>query len=143
MTNEDLIDLLLYQVNCPIYIVHVMSKSAAQAVMRGKEMGELPSKLELGREGWKVCILTEEVRHSQMLKHNMSTRSLHCAHVWYRIDLLYTCIVTVLICILGCVVFGEPIAASLGTDGTNYWNKCWRHAAGTYMYIYCTILSFD
>lgn len=59
------------QVNCPIYIVHVMSKSAAQAVMRGKENGH--------------------------------------------------------------VVFGEPIAASLGTDGTNYWNKCWRHAAGHVM----------
>ena len=27
------------QVNCPIYIVHVMSKSAAKAVMRGKEKG--------------------------------------------------------------------------------------------------------
>ena len=29
------------QVNCPIYIVHVMSKSAAQAVIRGKERGQL------------------------------------------------------------------------------------------------------
>lgn len=27
------------QVNCPIYIVHVMSRSAAKAVMRGKEKG--------------------------------------------------------------------------------------------------------
>lgn len=62
---------LASQVNCPIYIVHVMSKSAAQAVMRGKERGE--------------------------------------------------------------VVFGEPIAASLGTDGTHYWNKCWRHGAAHVM----------
>ena len=30
----------------------------------------------------------------------------------------------------GFIAFGEPIAASLGTDGTNYYHKCWRHAAG-------------
>ncbi|XP_006822013.1 dihydropyrimidinase-like [Saccoglossus kowalevskii] len=30
----------------------------------------------------------------------------------------------------GHIVFGEPIAASLACNGTHYWNKCWRHAAG-------------
>uniref|UniRef100_T1ILD2 Uncharacterized protein n=1 Tax=Strigamia maritima TaxID=126957 RepID=T1ILD2_STRMM len=30
----------------------------------------------------------------------------------------------------GSVVFGETFAAGLGTDGTHYYNKCWRHAAG-------------
>ncbi|XP_076450648.1 dihydropyrimidinase-like isoform X1 [Babylonia areolata] len=33
----------------------------------------------------------------------------------------------------GKVVFGEPIAAGLGTDGTHQWNTCWRHAAGHVM----------
>eukprot|EP00794_Sanderia_malayensis_P016724 gene16724-18418_t len=55
-------------VNCPVYVVHVMSKSAADVVC------------EFRRKGF--------------------------------------------------AAFGEPIAAGLGTDGTNYWHKCWRHAAG-------------
>ncbi|XP_053975039.1 dihydropyrimidinase isoform X1 [Hylaeus anthracinus] len=55
------------QVNCPLYVVHVMSRSAAEAVVAARKHG--------------VC------------------------------------------------VFGETLAAAVGTDGTNYGHKCWKHAA--------------
>ena len=29
----------------------------------------------------------------------------------------------------GHIVYGEATAAALATDGTHYWNSCWRHAA--------------
>ncbi|XP_044590384.1 dihydropyrimidinase isoform X1 [Cotesia glomerata] len=56
------------QVGCPLYVVHVMSRSAAEAIEEARKRG--------------VC------------------------------------------------VWGETLAAALGTDGTNYHHKCWRHAAG-------------
>ncbi|XP_017759775.1 PREDICTED: dihydropyrimidinase isoform X3 [Eufriesea mexicana] len=55
------------QVNCPLYIVHVMSRSAAEAVDAARKRD--------------AC------------------------------------------------VFGETLAAAIGTDGTNYAHKCWKHAA--------------
>ena len=33
----------------------------------------------------------------------------------------------------GVVAFGEAIAAGLGCDGSNYYNKCWRHSAAHVM----------
>jgi dihydropyrimidinase len=59
------------EVNVPVYIVHVMSKSSAKIISDAKRRGV--------------------------------------------------------------VVIGEPIAAGLGTDGSHYFNKCWRHSAAHVM----------
>lgn len=59
------------EVNSPLYVVHVMSKSSADAISEARRKGT--------------------------------------------------------------VVIGEPIAAGLATDGTHYFNKCWRHSAGHVM----------
>ncbi|XP_040210773.1 dihydropyrimidinase isoform X2 [Rana temporaria] len=58
-------------VNCPLFVVHVMSKTSAKIIANARREGK--------------------------------------------------------------VVFGEPIAAGLGTDGTNYWHVDWCHAAAHVM----------
>lgn len=61
--------MIAHQTNCPLYVVHVMSISAAEEVMRA-------------RERWGSRF-----------------------------------------------IFGETLAAALGTSGEEYYNKCWHHAA--------------
>ncbi|CAI4226482.1 unnamed protein product [Auanema sp. JU1783] len=58
---------LASQANCPLYVVHVMSKGAAKAIAHHRQNGA--------------------------------------------------------------VIFGEPIAAGLATDGSHYYNRDWLHAA--------------
>lgn len=68
-TNRAIV--LANEANCPLYVVHVMSKSAADVIASAR--------------------------------------------------------------MRGCIVFGEALAASIGTDGTHHFNKCWRHAAAHVM----------
>mmetsp|Transcript_26313 Transcript_26313/g.36632 ORF Transcript_26313/g.36632 Transcript_26313/m.36632 type:complete len:498 (+) Transcript_26313:655-2148(+) len=63
--------MIAHRANCPLYVVHVMSKAAADAVTRARAAG------------WDV--------------------------------------------------YGEPIAAGLGTDGSHCWHHDWRHAAAYVM----------
>ena len=73
--------------NCLLYILHITSKGAAQAVAKHRK----PRFVKFWPSWWQW----EEVLGKK-----------------------------------GAIVFGEGALAALGTDGTHYFNKCWRHAAG-------------
>ncbi|CAG2115663.1 unnamed protein product [Medioppia subpectinata] len=68
-TNRAIV--LANEMNCPLYVVHVMSKMAADVIANAR--------------------------------------------------------------MRGVIVFGEALAAGIGTDGSHHYNRCWRHAAAHVM----------
>ncbi|ERE52443.1 dihydropyrimidinase-like protein [Cricetulus griseus] len=110
-------------VNCPLYVVHVMSKSAAKVVADAR------------REANTICASQSKVLSrtvalksvaivrlcSQCILHGTRTASPHLLTSFHRSQGTRVR--------AGKVVYGEPIAAGLGTDGTHHWSKDWHHAA--------------
>ena len=72
------------QVKCPLYVVHVMSKSAARVIMEKRKEGAVRSSLAFS---------------------SSSQCPSYAAAIIYVVQ----------------VIMGEPIAASLGTDGLHIW----------------------
>lgn len=92
------------QTNCPLYITKVMSKSAADVIALAR------------KRGTKTIYLFIFVH----LSHTLTCVCLASA---------FFCTDIIICAPIGAVVYGEPISASLGTDGTHYWSKNWAKAA--------------
>ncbi|KAL5006749.1 hypothetical protein ScPMuIL_015555 [Solemya velum] len=117
---------IAHQANSPLYIVHVMSKTSADAVAAARRKGNIvfgePIAAGLGTDG--THHTNKCWRHaaghvmSPPLRADTTTPD-------YLMDLLSKYV--------GQIVYGEPEASSLGTDGTHYYNKSWRHAAAYVM----------
>lgn len=91
------------QTNCPLYITKVMSKSAADVIALARKRG------------------TEDVFDFFMF---YTPLSVYLSPFFCTDPIIITVSPPV-----GAVVYGEPISASLGTDGTHYWSKNWAKAA--------------
>ncbi|KAK4337040.1 hypothetical protein RND71_043388 [Anisodus tanguticus] len=83
--------MLANQVRCPLYIVHIMSKGAANQVVLAK------TQLQTGCSSSVSCGSTA---------FSTATASVPVP------------------------LFAETLGAALGSDGSNYFHTCWRHAAG-------------
>ena len=93
---------LLSQVKCPLYVVHVMSKSAAKVIMEKRKEGAVSfHKINL-----LIMVITMLIIMLIMEKRKQGAEiiNIFCGSV--------ADITTVVQ-----VIMGEPIAASLGTDG--------------------------
>ncbi len=89
------------QANCPLYITKVMSKPAADVIAKARKKG---------------------MRVDRALQYcNRNTRK-HWEEV---VNVCVMCIDS----FSGMVIYGEPITAGLGTDGSHYWSKKLGEAA--------------
>lgn len=92
------------QTNCPLYVTKVMSKSAADVIAQARKKGGAACFPEAGSCDGVSDPSPETLRSTHWRVFSSSL-------------------------VLGTVVYGEPIAASLGTDGSHYWSKNWAKAA--------------
>nr|CAD7427250.1 unnamed protein product [Timema monikensis] len=166
------------QVSCPLYVVHVMSKLAANMLEAArtdgwKVYGEVLA-AALGTDGshyyhscWThaACHIvspplrndpsTPDALMEKLKRVNQKCSVLGSQPVSPGVDQRVPCSCGVCRCSVygavtccgvpvmsksagqviarnrsqGAIVFGEALAASIGTDGTHQWNKCWQHAA--------------
>ncbi|XP_021118460.1 dihydropyrimidinase isoform X3 [Heterocephalus glaber] len=107
-------------VSCPLYVVHVMSKSAARVIADARRdvRGICCPKRRVLVPAAPGTISTVSGRRIHLVERRFIY---HASRVLSRSKGSCTR--------LGKVVYGEPIAASLGTDGTHYWHEDWCHAA--------------
>ncbi|XP_061724831.1 dihydropyrimidinase [Cydia pomonella] len=106
------------QANSPLYIVHMMSKSAVRALQQARARQRQPLYGEtlaatVGTDG-ESCILYMRPRppYTVHMMSKSAVRALQQARARQRQPL-----------------YGETLAATVGTDGSHYRNACFRHAA--------------
>ncbi|GLG93624.1 CAD protein [Gryllus bimaculatus] len=138
-------------VSCPLYVVHVMSKSAAAVVDAARKNGQRvfgeTLAAAVGTDGTHCShpCFQHAAAHilSPPLNPDPSTKDRLVEYLAKTSqDINVNCPLYVVRVMSkssgdainqkrneGVVVFGEALASSIGTDGTHQWNTCWQHAA--------------